>query len=223
MIHELRLKFNSWGFYESLSIGAIIAVGVVCLIKKSFFFSGSVLGASVIAYILAFFLASYGLKRQGLGLVRIFYAVASAAGARWFFEIVYHFAFPGSLFEVPKNLAYLSTNISETDFPLIWSIMMVMIIFTGYQYMAIGKWFWSTLALSAVFLLFWILIGYPQWVHPEKWPEWSPLIPLIPKEYAHAPNEAARSTITNVSLLVNSITKITICAWLPTLLLKKAK
>jgi hypothetical protein len=222
-VRDLWLKFNSLGIYEGLSIGVIIAVVVICVVKKSFFISGSVLGASVIAYIFAFFLASYGLKRQGLGFERIFYAVASAACARWFFEIIYHYAFPGALRDIPRNLAYLSTNISEKDFPLIWSIVMVMIIFTGYRYMAVNKRFWVTLVLSAIFLLFWISIGYPQWVHPEKWPEWRPLIPLIPEEYTHATNEVARSTISNISLVINSITKITVCSLLPALFLKRAK
>jgi hypothetical protein len=220
VVREIGLKLAALGFYEILSLAAMVAVIVICLIKKSFFISGTVLGASAIAYLLAFFLASFGLKRQGTGMVRIFYAVAAAACARWHFEIVYHYTFPGTVHEVARNLAYLSTNISETNFPLIWAVMMVMIIFTGYKYMAAGRWFWTTLALSGVFLLFWIFIGYPQWVHPEKWPMWQPLIPLIPPEYTHAPNEAARGTIVTISLIVNSLAKIVICAWLPTLFLK---
>ncbi len=219
-LRELRLKHNLPGIYEILSALTIIVVAAICLAKKSFFISGSVLGASVIAYILAFFVASYGLKRQGLGPVRIFFAVASVACARWLFEIVYHYSFPGTVSQVTKNLAYLSTNISETEFPLIWAIMMIMIIFTGYKYMATGRWFWTTLALSVAFQLFWIFIGYPQWVHPEKWPMWHPLIQLIPAEFMHAPNEPARNTIATVSLIVNSLSKILICMWLPTLFLK---
>lgn len=218
------MKRPAWiGVYEVPVILAMVTVVAVCAVKRSFFFSGSVLGASLIAYGLAFFLTSYGLKRQGLGFERIFYAVAGAAAARWLFEILYHYAFPISFDTVLKDLENLSTNISESSFPLLWSIMMVIVIFTGYRYMAVGKLLWVSLVASVVSFGFWILIGYPQWVHPEQWPVRQPLIYLIPPKYAHAPNDAARSAISLVSLIVNSTAKVAVCTLLPTLFLRRTR
>jgi hypothetical protein len=214
-------SLNSIGIYEVLSLLGILTVIIVCALKRSFFFSGTVLGASLVAYILAFLISSYALKRQGMGFERIFFAVAGAAAARWLFEIVYHYAFPGSLRHLSADLTSFSTNTGGAQFPLIWSIMMVMIIFTGYKYMAAGKWFWITLAVTVVSFGFWLLIGYPQWVHPEQWPFYHPLIQVIPMKYSHSSNELAQSFISNTSLAVNSISKIAVCTLLPVLFLGK--
>jgi len=214
---------GSIGIYEGLTILGIIIVIAVCAVKRSYFFSGTVLGASLVGYLLAFFLASFGLRRQGLGWERIFYAVASAAAARWLFEIIYHYVFPASPEEFVKDLQNLSTNISETNFPLLWSVMMVMIIFTGYKYMAAGRWFWFAAGATTMFFLFWILVGYPQWVRPEQWPIRHPFIPLISPTYAHAPDTAAMAAISRVSLAMNSATKIAACAVLPLLFFRADK
>jgi hypothetical protein len=215
-------RLTSMGIYEIPAMLGMIAVAVFCLIQRSFFFSGTVLGASLIAYILAFFLTSLGLKRQGMGPERIFFAVAGAAAARWLFEFIYHYAFPGAIRDIVRDFLNFSTNTSETDFPLIWSVMMIMVVFTGYQYMTVNKWFRVSAAASLFFFLFWILIGYPQWVHPERWPVIHPVIHVIPEGFAHAPDETARTAIINTSLIVNSIAKIAICALLPSLFLNKA-
>ncbi len=218
-----KAESRSVGIYETLAIVGIVVTIVLCTVKQSFYFSGSVLGASIIAYVLAFFLSSYGLKRQGLGWQRVFFAVAATAAARWLFEIVYHYVFPVTIATVVKNLENLSTNISEGNFPLIWSIMMVLVIFTGYRYMSVGRWFYITLGATAGLFLFWVWIGYPQWVHPEQWPVRHPLIPVIPIKYAHAPSEAAKNYIITTSLIVNSLAKVACCALLPALFLGKKR
>ncbi len=213
------LEGVSLGVYEVAALLGISAVVAFCVFKRSYFFSGTVLGASLVGYGLAFFLTSCGLKRQGVGWVRVFYAVAGVAAARWLFELCYHFAFPVSFTTVLSNLRDLSTNISETGFPLVWSVMMVMIVFTGFRYMSAGRWFWIALGASGVLFLFWVLIGYPQWVHPEQWPVRPVAIPLIPSDYRHAPTPAARDFISTTSLVINSLTKIVVCAILPSLFL----
>ena len=83
--------------------------------------------------------------------------------------------------------------------------------------MAVGKWFWITLAAAVISLGFWLLIGYPQWVRPEQWPYYHPLIQMIPMEYSQSSSELARSLIANTSLVVNSISKVAVCTLLPVL------
>jgi hypothetical protein len=148
---------------------------------------------------------------------RIIFITAGAAAARWLFEIIYHYAFPGSLKQLSGDLTSFSTDTGGAQFPLIWSIMMVLVIFTGYKYMAVGKWFWITLAAAVISLGFWLLIGYPQWVHPEQWPYYHPWIQMIPMEYSHSSSELARTFISNTSLGVNSISKVAVCTLLPVL------
>lgn len=214
-------KIRQVGVPECFAILGIVLVIAICAINWSFFFRGTVLGASMVGYLLAFLMTCYGLKRQGLGFGRVFFGVAGTAAARWVYEIIYHYSWPDALARVPKDFAYMSTNIVEGRFPLVWSLMMAVVIFTGYRYMSVNKCFWMILLVSAVFFTFWILVGYPQWVHPEWWPLRHPLFYLIPREYRHAPSDVAASAISQVSLILNSITKLSVCALLPSLFLKK--
>jgi hypothetical protein len=87
-----------------------------------------------------------------------------------------------------------------------------------YQYIAIGKRFRITLLAAVISFGFWLLIGYPQWVRPEQWPYYYPLIPMIPMEYTHSTHDLARNYITITSLVVNSIAKIAVCTLLPVLI-----
>ncbi|OGO20524.1 MAG: hypothetical protein A2144_10780 [Chloroflexi bacterium RBG_16_50_9] len=220
-IVSIRTKVcRSIGVFEGASILGMVMVVAVCIAKRSFLFSGTVLGASLIAYLLAFFLASYGLRRQGLGIGRFFYALAGVISGIWLYEIAYHYQFPIHWTKFIKELIYINTNISATNFPLLWSLMMVLVVFAGYRYMSVTKWFWIALLISAGSFAFWIWIGSPQWTRPENWPMRTPLINLIPLEYTHAPNDIAKQTISTVSLIINSFTKIPVCALLSTLFLK---
>lgn len=224
---KLRTKVTrSIGAFEGLAILAMLVVVAVCIAKRSLFFNNAprtlpVLGASLEGYILAFFITSYGLKRQGLGFERVFYALAATAASRWLYEIAYHYAFLVHMATLLRDIKSLSTNISETSFPLIWSLWVVLVIFTGHKYMSLNKWFYITLASSMMLFLFWIEIGYPQWIHPEQWPYSRHIIYLIPRAFIHAPNGAARSLIFNVSVVIESVTKIIVCALLPCLFLGK--
>ena len=215
-------RLSGIGIYEIIAVLAMLAVVIFCLVQRSYFVRGYVLGASIVAYIMAFFLASFGLKKQGMGLERIFFAVAATAASRFLFEIVYHYSFPVNGREIINNLANFSTNTSEANFPLIWAVMMVLVIFTGYKYMQVTRWFWIAAGISAVLMGIWVFSGYPQWVHPGQWPIRSVLIPLIPQEYAHAPTEIAHAAITNVSLILNSLAKIAVCSLLPALFINKS-
>ncbi|MGD1119261.1 MAG: hypothetical protein ABR886_07210 [Dehalococcoidales bacterium] len=218
-----KKKLLNYFTLEYLILLGILVVIAICIFKRSFFVSGATLGASAIGWLSAALLASYGLKKQGMKLSRIFYVLATMVTAIWLFELLYHYSYGISWSIFSEDIRYISVYTTDRVFPLIWSLMMISMVFTGYKYMNVGRWFWITLIVSLALFLFWIWIGFPQWSHPDWFPTHKQIIPLIPRSYKNAPTETARNYIYHVSLVINSAAKIAISILPSTLFLGKDK
>lgn len=209
---------------EGFAIAAIVAIVAVCVVRQSFLLRGTVLGATLVGYLLAFLITCYGLKKQGVGFfTRTFYGGIAIVSAYWFFEILYHYSYPGthSLSRLWRDLAHMSTWTQNGQFPIIWSTLGFFIFFAGLRYMSVNRWFFLALFASVVSYTFWIMIGYPQFADPEWWPVYKPVFWVIPHAYRNAPTEAAAHTISLVAEVVNSIAKVLVCCILPALFLGK--
>lgn len=224
-LHERRLSFllpvplSAGNLFELVAIIGIFIVTGYSLLNRSFVLIINILSASVIGYLLAYLVASWGLKMQGVGNKRVFFALAAMIASIWLFEFVYHYSFPN-----PNLVGDISFIAPTTDpvggrFPLVWALIMMAIIFTGMEYMTLNKWF--NMAILATILSFgiWILAGFPIFTHPEWYPTSQPLITLLSPTQVHT--QTGQKMISLAGEILNSISKIPTSLILPTLFIKK--
>jgi hypothetical protein len=204
-----------------LEIILFILTAAILAWKHSFIFDrsfGGVLTASVAFMVLSFALTSFFLNRQGVGFERLFFGLISMVSGIWLFELLYHFGYPGTI-NTSAIVAGLSTMNFNTDngqtFPLLWSLIMIVLPFCGLRYMTISKSLLAIAALSVGFWAVWIWSGYPQWIAPQWWPAQKPLINLMPLALAHTEN----SLIVYWGYVWNSLCKVV--EILPALLFNK--
>jgi hypothetical protein len=137
----------------------------------------------------------------------------------WLYEIIYHFSFPGTLNikNIVNGLLTFNFNTTNSVYPLVWSIIIVVLPFMGIKYMKLNWIFIGVFAFSVMSFLFWVLIGYPNLFNPEWWPASQPHINLLPLELKHT----ASPVIVFWGDFFNSLTKILVVV--PSLLFLKTK
>lgn len=191
----------------------LIAICIIYLVIRIFFvgplLTGRLLNSSLIAYLLSYLVVSRVLAIKGIGYQRMFHSLATSVSGLWLFEIFYHFAYPNPPFI--EDLMYIDISMGNGTIPLIWSIIMVSMVFTGWRYIKLNKWFWIISFLTLVSFYLWVATGYPQFFDPQWWPSSQPTIEIIPSDYRHATTPEAIQMISNVGVIFNSITKILTC------------
>jgi hypothetical protein len=187
---------------EAACVIGIAAVLSYSLLRWSPILKGELLSASPISYASAYLLTSRLLRRQGVGALRIFISLCSMVSGIWLYEVFYHYAYGGVSFdrlvEEASTVGALTPAVGG-PFPLPYSVLMVLLVFVGYHYMRLTRWFFICLSISLLTFYLWVATGYPQFHHPEWWPSSTPLLAIIPAE---------REAIIAYGLLFNSLTKL---------------
>lgn len=213
--HPIR---HHW--FEAAVCCGILLLIALSTITESFTIEGETLYASIIAYALALLIAAFSLSRQGVGIERLFFALASMTSGVWLYEIAYHYSYyygaSGLGHLLFGDLRYLTINTDGSQFPLIWSLLMVALPFSAFRHMRLNKLFLLAAGSSLVLFWIWIQVGYPQFFAPQWWPTFAPSIGLIPKAYSHTSNQL----IVLYGYIFNSLTKV--LAVVPSLLFYRA-
>lgn len=151
-------------------LGLAGALSLYSMATRSFFLSGSVLTATVVAPLLAFALTYSSLKARGVGGERVFVGLASVISGLILFEVVYHYGFPGAWGNLPSDLVYLNifpANLSDgLPFPVLFYSMIVAMPFTAYRFMRPNRLFALLLFGALATFAAWEGLGYPQWSSP---------------------------------------------------------
>lgn len=168
--------------------------------------NSKLLTASLVFMILSIAVASFGLKRQGVGVERFFLSLAAMVSGTWIFEFLYHFAFPGSwdLDKILSQATSFNVNITPTQFPLLWGSILIVLPFGGLRYMRMNPVAVLVIFTTLVVFGLWFFTGYPQFAHPENWPTRFDRIPLIPRSLRGTHS----SVIVFWGYLFNSLAKI---------------
>lgn len=176
--------------------------------------SAAVLTSSVVVYILAFVIAEFFLKRQGVGFERYFVALACVASGIWIQQGLYHFGYADARMPtaVVNTLFTLNFNFdtSAHTYPLYWNLIMISLPFAAYKYMRFNRYFVLTALVGGGIYLLWIYSGYPQFFAPGWFQPSDAAIPLVPNN---------NSGITLWGFIFNSA--FVIVALLPALLFYK--
>ncbi len=216
-----RLRVEVWPQSFPDAIDVICMIGITAALVYSIFrwsplLKGDLLAASPLSYALAYLLTSRLLRRRGLGTLRIFISLSSMVSGIWLYEIFYHYAYGieslGMLLEEIGTIGLLTPAVGG-PFPLPWSILMVLMVCVGYQYMHVKKWFFTALSVSLITFFFWVAVGYPQFHHPEWWSSSNDLLAIIPPDM---------DTVVAYSFFFNSLTKFP-TAMLPSTLFAGAR
>lgn len=171
-------------FFELILGFAIAAILVYAALIREFTVGGGAFTyPSLISYALCFALTSYFLNRQGLKfLERIFYCFATMASGIVLFEIAYHYGFlaPSLEYVWVHDFTFLSTQSTNGNFSLIWYLIIFSLPFIGRKYMALNKIFLAVFFFGGFVFLFWMAIGYPQFLYPQWWSSSFAVIKIIP-------------------------------------------
>jgi len=89
-------------------------------------------------------------------------SLTSAVSMIWLFEVLYHFSFWNSWNYGTPPYFFLNANTIFLNYAIISLTAL-----SGYRYMKTNKWFWLTLIATAIFWIFWITIGFPQYSFPH--------------------------------------------------------
>ena len=201
-----RLRVEVWPRSLPDAIDVLCMIGIAAalgysILRWSPLLKGDLLAASPISYASAYLITSRLLRRRGLGTLRVFISLSSMVSGIWLYEIFYHYAYGveslGMLLEEVGTIGLLTPAVGG-PFPLPWSILMVLMVCVGYQYMHVTKWFFTALSLSLITFLFWVAVGYPQFHHPEWWSSSNALLAIIPP---------GRDMVVAYSFFFNSLTK----------------
>lgn len=185
-----------------------------------FVFGQGVLYASIFFMGSSFGISFYFLRKQKVKLIESFcLSLAAMVSGIWLYEVVYHFSFPDTLTikNIVNGLLTFNFNTTHNIYPLLWSIIMVVLPFTGIKYMKPNWIFGGVFVFSVASFLFWVLVGYPNLFNPEWWPASQSHINLIPPELKHTTSPV----IIFWGGFFNSITKILVVV--PSLLFIKTK
>lgn len=157
---------------------------------RGFVFSGdstssaAVLTSSVVVYGLAFVLAEFFMRRQGVGYERFLLAVACVAAGIWLQQGLYHFGYAQARMstEVANTLFTLNFNFntSAATYPLYWTLMMISLPFAAYKYMTLNRYLVLATVASGIIYLLWVYVGYPQFFAPGWFPSSPIAISLVP-------------------------------------------
>lgn len=195
-------------------IDILVVISIIYFITKIIFtgirFDTRILNTSLIAYMIGYLVTSRVLAQKGLGYQRIFHSLAAMVSGIWLFEMFYHYSFLNS--NVIEDLIHIDiSGKADGTFPLIWSIIMISMVLTGWRDIILNKWFLIISSLAIISFYIWISIGYPQISNPQWWPSSQPTINIIPYSYRYATTLEARQTISYVAMIFNSITKTLTC------------
>jgi len=89
-------------------------------------------------------------------------SLTSAVSMVWLFEVLYHFSFWNSWNYGNPPYFFLNANTIFLNYAIISLTAL-----SGYRYMKTNRWFWLTLIAMAIFWIFWITIGFPQYSFPH--------------------------------------------------------
>lgn len=197
-------------------LGVLVAVVAVAAANHTFVLTGRVLATSIAAYALCYLIASRSLRRcEGVGWERIFIAACAMVSGIWLFEVVYHFGWLASWEQLSRS--FTDFNIRPPalpePFPLMWSFIMVSVVFVGARHMRVNKWFYLVLAVSAATFVLWLAVGYPSFRDPWRFPQHTDVIKLIPAEfnYPRTPAAPGWGVIAFWGAVFTGVTKFLIC------------
>jgi hypothetical protein len=172
-------------WFELILGGAIIGVLLYAALSGEFTVAGGALTyPSLVFYVLCFALTSFFLNRQGLKFLdRIFYCFAAMASGIVLFELVYHYAYGVLSFSdfLHYELFFFGNQSANGYFSLDWYLIILVVPFIGWRYMAINKILISVIVFSALVMFFWVATGYPQFLYPQYFPAYNVLINVIQK------------------------------------------
>jgi hypothetical protein len=118
----------------------------------------------------AFLISYFSLKRQRVGKEAFFLSLCSLASGIWLYEIGYHYAYGPNLEQIILDASRIdfsgTSHGSYSVFPLLWSIMMILLPFAGYRFMRVNWFFFFAFVGGFVVFALWILLGFPQFFAP---------------------------------------------------------
>jgi hypothetical protein len=144
----------------------VIAIGAVVLglTSNSGYISGTFRYSSIVAVVVGYLATSLALKRQNVGIQRVFLGFACVGCGSAIFNTIHRYSFISTLKYMPGNLLYLQShayNLGE-QYSIPLALLSMVIPLVGYKRMRLNKWFWLSLSSTIVLFVSWILIGYPQ-------------------------------------------------------------
>ena len=182
-----------------------------------------VLYASVAMVIGAFFIPYLSLRKQQVRkeetLLLSLFCVGSGI---WLYEIVYHYSYgpesnlifiqeldrlnPFEIFFNSSscyNVLPAPATACNSVFPILWSLVIVLLPFTAYKRMRLNRYFFIAFIGGLGIFVIWILMGYPQYFAPGWCSKWTACTSLV----SYSPQSK-----TLVGYLANSFSKLLILA-----------
>lgn len=172
----------------------VVVCTAVAVVNRSFLVTGGVMAASMVGAALCFLLTSRSLRRcAGVGYERMFVAACAMAGGIWLFELVYHMGFAEWRSILGRSVGTFGLDLPGLGgpFPVLWALLILSTVFVGAKHMRVNRWFVFVGAGAAGVFALWLAVGFPNYFIPQRWPEPTLALPLIPPSYAHPTDPTA--------------------------------
>ncbi len=139
--------------------------------------NASILYAAILGMAGAFFITYFSLRKQKVGKESFFLGLCSLASGIWLYELVYHYAYGPNLEQIVLDFERIdfsgTSHGSYSVFPLMWSVIMILLPFAGYRWMRVNWYFFIAFFGAFGFFIVWILMGFPQFFAPGWCSSWT--------------------------------------------------